>query len=91
MGKDWRWQIYVGFVANIDIKILGAPHLGLGMPFLDNDTCEGYFCQGFLLCMMPSMDGWMESFTKDDHDVLYYMIYPSVCGQHITVMKITPK
>jgi hypothetical protein len=27
--------------------------------------------------MMPSMDGWldgwMESFTKNDHDVLYYM------------------
>jgi hypothetical protein len=61
MGKDWRWQIYVGFVADIDIKILGVPPPGPGMPFLDSDTCtEGgfiYFCQGFLPCMMPSMDG----------------------------------
>jgi hypothetical protein len=43
-----------------------------------------YFCQGFLPCMMPSMDGWWDgwmdrsrdekSFTKqNDHDVLYYM------------------
>jgi hypothetical protein len=61
MGKDRRWQIYVGFVADIDIKILRAP-LGPSMPFLDSDTCakgEGviYFCHGFLPCMMPSMDG----------------------------------
>jgi hypothetical protein len=45
---------------DIDIKILGCPP-GPGMPFLDSDTCaEGvviYFCQGFVLCMMPSMDG----------------------------------
>jgi hypothetical protein len=44
MGKDWRQQIYVGFVADIDIKILG-------MPFLDSDTCaEGrghLFLPGF--------------------------------------------
>ncbi len=56
-------KIYVGFVADIDIKILGVPpSLGPGMPFLDNDTCaEGvrviYFYQGFLPCTMPSMDG----------------------------------
>jgi hypothetical protein len=25
MGKDPRWQIYVEFVADIDIKILGVP------------------------------------------------------------------
>jgi hypothetical protein len=35
---------------------------GPGMPFLDSDTCAEvgviYFCQGFLPCMMPSMDGW---------------------------------
>jgi hypothetical protein len=50
----------VGFVADIDIKILGVPPLGLGMPFLDSDTCGGeiiYFCQGFVPCMMSSMDG----------------------------------
>jgi hypothetical protein len=65
MGKDQRRQIYVGFVADIDIKILGVPPLGPGMPFLDSDTCaEGgviYFRQGFLPCMMPSMDGWKVS------------------------------
>jgi hypothetical protein len=48
MGKDQRRQIYVGFVADIDIKILGVI----------------YFCQGFRPCMMPSMDGrrdeWMD-------------------------------
>jgi hypothetical protein len=39
MGKDRKRQIYVGFVADIDIKILGVPPLGPGMPFLDSDTC----------------------------------------------------
>jgi hypothetical protein len=48
--------------ADIDIKILGVPPPRLGMPFLDSDTCTKrrgviYFCQGFLPCMMPSMDG----------------------------------
>jgi hypothetical protein len=60
MEKDWRWQIYVGFVVDIDIKILGVLPLGPDMPFLNNDTfAEGviYFCQGFLPCMMPFMDG----------------------------------
>jgi hypothetical protein len=51
MGKDRRQQIYVGFVADIDIKIFGVPPLGLGMPFLDRDTCaegRGYlFLPGF--------------------------------------------
>jgi hypothetical protein len=39
MEKDWRRQICVGFVVDIDIKILGVPPLGLGMPFLHSDTC----------------------------------------------------
>jgi hypothetical protein len=39
MGKDRRQQIYVGFVADIDIKILGVPPLPV-MPFFDSDTCE---------------------------------------------------
>ncbi len=46
---------------DIDIKILRVPPLEPGMPFLDSNTCaEGgviSFCQGFLPCMMPSMDG----------------------------------
>jgi hypothetical protein len=33
MEKDWRWQIYVGFVADIDIKILGVPPLEAGHAF----------------------------------------------------------
>jgi hypothetical protein len=60
---------------NIDIKILGVPPLGcLGkarhaFPRQQHMRREGviYFCQGFL----PWMDG--KSFTKNDHDVLYYM------------------
>jgi hypothetical protein len=39
MGKGQRQQIYVGFVADINIKILRCPPLGPGMPFLDSDTC----------------------------------------------------
>jgi hypothetical protein len=47
------WKIHVGFVADIDIKILGVlPPRRPGMPFLDSDTwAEGgviYFCEGFL-------------------------------------------
>jgi hypothetical protein len=49
MGKDRRWQIYVGFVADIDIKILGVPPLGSGMPFLDSDTyAEGAMLLGIV-------------------------------------------
>jgi hypothetical protein len=61
MSSGIVWKIYVGFVANIDNKILGVPPLGLSMHFLNNNTCTErgviYFCQGFLPCMMPSMDG----------------------------------
>ncbi len=71
---------------DIDIKILGVPPLGPGMPFLDNDTCaEGglfIFVKVFFLVWCHPwmddetngwMDGWMESFMKNDHNVLYYM------------------
>ncbi len=33
MSSGIVWRIYVGFVADIDIKILGVPPPGLGMPF----------------------------------------------------------
>jgi hypothetical protein len=57
-------KIYVGFVADIDIKILGVPPLGArhAFPRLEYE-----------------MDGWMDgsrdekSFTKNDHNILYYM------------------
>jgi hypothetical protein len=39
MSSSIVWRIYVGFVVDIDIKILGVPPPGPGMPFLDNDTC----------------------------------------------------
>jgi hypothetical protein len=42
MGKDQRQQIYVEFVADIDMKILGVPPLRPGMPFLHNDTCTDW-------------------------------------------------
>jgi hypothetical protein len=61
MGKDRTRQIYVGFVTDIDIKILGVPPMGPGMPFLDIDRCAGegviYFCQGVFPCIISSMDG----------------------------------
>jgi hypothetical protein len=37
MGKDHRQQIYVGFVADIDIKILGVAPPRVGHAFLDNN------------------------------------------------------
>jgi hypothetical protein len=72
MRNDRRWQIYVGFVVDIDIKILGVPPLGPGMPFLDSDTCTeggGYlFLPGFSSLydaihgwMTGQMDGWKAS------------------------------
>jgi hypothetical protein len=61
MGKDRRWQIYVGFVADVDIK-WGAPPLGPSMPFLDSDTCAeggGYlFLPGFS-SLYDAIHGWM--------------------------------
>ncbi len=89
MVKDRRQQIYLKCHSNRKLMMIliskswGCPPLGPSMPFLDSDTCAKggviYFCQGFLPCMMPSMDGWRDewmdgkSFTKNDHNVLYYM------------------
>jgi hypothetical protein len=88
MVKDRRKQIYPKCHSNRKVTTiliyqnLGRPPTppGPGMPFLDSDTCAErggviYFCQSFLPCMMPSMDGWMngKSFTKNDHNILYYM------------------
>jgi hypothetical protein len=62
------------------------PETGAGHAFpRQQHMCRGgliYFCQGFLPCMMPSMDGWrdgwmtgrMDGWKKlHDHDILYYM------------------
>jgi hypothetical protein len=68
---------------------LGMPPAGSSMPFLDSDTCAkggGLFIFAkiffFVRChpwMDDRMDEWMnervtwKSFTKNDHDILYYM------------------
>jgi hypothetical protein len=77
MGKDRRQQIYVGFVADIDIKILGVPPPS-DVPFLDNDkdTCEegGYLFLPRFSSLYDAIHEWMtRRFTKNDHDILYYM------------------
>jgi hypothetical protein len=47
------------------------PPTGLCMPFLDRERGRGLF--------MAGMDGWRnewmdeKSFTKNDHDIIYYM------------------
>jgi hypothetical protein len=88
MSSGIVWRIYVGFVADIDIKILGVPppRAGHAFPKQRHMHIRGeviYFCQGFPPYMMPSMDGWWDewmdgscdekSFTKNDHNVLYHM------------------
>jgi hypothetical protein len=63
MGKDQKRQIYVGFIADIDIKILRVPPLGPGMPFLDSDTCaeggEGLFISARVSSLYDAIHGWM--------------------------------
>jgi hypothetical protein len=60
---SWPWE-KTGDSKYIFIsKSWGCPPRGPSMPFLDSDTCAegGYlFCEGFLPCMMPSMDGWRD-------------------------------
>jgi hypothetical protein len=56
------WRIYVGFVVDIDIKILGVrppPRAGHAFPRQRHMHKGGviYLSQGFLPCMMTSMDG----------------------------------
>jgi hypothetical protein len=74
--------IYVRFVADIDIKILGP-----GMPFLDNDTCAervgGLFISArvfFPVCCHPWMDdatdGWMGHMKKlHKKPPLHFLLY----------------
>ncbi len=54
---------------DIDIKILGGAPPGLGMPFLDRDTCAegGVFISVRVLFSVrchPWMDGWMNGWKK---------------------------
>jgi hypothetical protein len=79
MGKDWRQQIYVGFVADIDIKILGVPPQGAGHAFpRQRHMGGGYlFLPGFS-SLYDAIHGWMTGWMdgklhKNDHDVLYYI------------------
>ncbi len=101
MGKDRRQQIYVGFVADIDMEILGVPPFGPSMPFQDSDTCAGagglfisarvFFPVWCHPWMDDGTDGWMDrNFTKNDHDVLYYMynIWIIICYRSIFILKL---
>jgi hypothetical protein len=80
MIKDRRRQIYPKCHSNRKLisKSWGCPPgAGHAFPRQRHMRRGGgggviYFCQGFLPCMMPSMDGW-KSFTTNDHNVLYYM------------------
>ncbi len=77
MGKDQRRQIYVGFVIDIEIKILGWPPLGLGVPFLDSDTCTkegggGVWCH-------PWMDGKLHK-KWPQHPLLHVIRQPQTLG-----------
>jgi hypothetical protein len=77
-----RWD------SNIQLTMVKDRRPGPGMPFLYIDTCaEGeagggviYFCQGFLPCMMPSMDGrgdgWMEKASRPRRSLLYVSLQP---------------
>jgi hypothetical protein len=78
MSSGIVWRIYVGFVADIDIKILGVHHLGSGMPFLNNNTCAeggGLFISTrvfFPVCCHPWMDdgtyGWMDGWMNGSRE-----------------------
>jgi hypothetical protein len=58
----WPLKILM-FALNIDIKILGVPPLGAGMPFLDNDTCAegggGYLFMWGFSSLYDAIHGWM--------------------------------
>jgi hypothetical protein len=82
----------LGFVAILISKSWGCHPPGLGMPFLNSDTCaEGviYFCQGFLPLydaihgwMTGQMDGWMDGKLHEKrprHPLLYV-----IGGEHPT-------
>jgi hypothetical protein len=66
--------------SNIQLTMVKDRRPGLGMPFLDSDTCARgcyLFLPGFSSLhdaihgwMMGQMDGWK---NLHDHDVLYYM------------------
>jgi hypothetical protein len=75
--------------SNIQLTMVKDRRPGLGMPFLDSHIRRGegviYFCQGFLPCMMPSMDGWwdgwMEKASRPRRPLLYVISAedPSKC------------
>jgi hypothetical protein len=66
----------------IDIKILGVPPPWAGHAFpRQRHMRRGgviYFCQGFLPCMMPSMDGWKKLHEKRAQCPLLYVNHRNV-------------
>jgi hypothetical protein len=79
---SWPWEktgddkYTLGLLLILISKSGGCPALGPGMPFRHSDTCAeggGYlFLPGFY-SLYDAIHGWMKSFTKNDHDILYYM------------------
>jgi hypothetical protein len=95
MLKDQRQQIYPKCHSNRKLttilisKSWGCPPLGLGMPFLDSNTCTKggggfiYFCQGFFSLydgihgwMTGQMDGWKKLHEKQPRRPLLYVNSP---------------
>jgi hypothetical protein len=76
MSSGIVWRIYVGFVAGIDIKILGVPPLGAGYAFpkqrhMHRGGGHYLFLPGFSSLydaihgwMMRRMDGWKKLHEK---------------------------
>jgi hypothetical protein len=71
----------LGLLLILISKSLGVPPPRLGMPFLDSDTCtkRGLFISARVFFLYDAIHGWMmrwmdgKNFTKNDHDILYYM------------------
>jgi hypothetical protein len=66
MGKDWRQQLYVGFVADIDIKILGVPPLpspGAGHAF---DRQQHMRRRGLFISARVFFPVWCHPWIEDE-------------------------
>jgi hypothetical protein len=93
MGRDWRLQIYVGFVADIDIKIVGMPpqarhafrrqrHMQRGGGGRGGYLYPPRFsslCHTIHGWMTGRMDGWKDSEKRPRHPLLYVICKDGNC------------